>query len=112
MSKINMSDTTVACSSYLTIRFDQMEDGRVLFHPMPDYRILLPFRDKKTLVQLADEGEPLSVLGMFALTKSINKYIIECLDAARVAQSIALKGKDVAEKKFPDEVITDTTNFH
>ena len=107
-----MSDSTVTRSNYLTIRFDQLEDGRVVYHPMPDYHILLPMRDQKTLVQLADEGEPLSVLGMLALSRSIKKYIVECLDAARVAQAVALVGEDAEESDPLNEVITDTTNFH
>jgi hypothetical protein len=62
-----MSDEKVLCSNTLTIRFDQLEDNRVNWYVEPDDKVC--DTQSQSLIDLAECGAPLSVLGIRALWK-------------------------------------------
>jgi hypothetical protein len=62
-----MSNERVVCSNVLTIRFDQLEDNRVNWYVEPDDKVL--DTQSLSLIDLAECGAPLSVLGIRALWK-------------------------------------------
>ena len=62
-----MNDEKVLCSNVLTIRFDQLEDNRVIWYIEPDDDVCKT--EALSLIELAECGAPLSALGIRALWK-------------------------------------------
>jgi hypothetical protein len=76
-----MSNERVVCSNVLTIRFDQLEDNRVNWYVEPDDKVL--DTQSLSLIDLAECGAPLSVLGIRALWKlCVDGLVFNALEQA------------------------------
>ena len=62
-----MSNQKVVCANELTIRFEQMEDGKVNWVILPDEKVSQT--QGISLMDLAECGAPLSAMGIRALWK-------------------------------------------
>ena len=62
-----MSEDKVLCSHELAIRFDQLEDNQIQWRIIPDANVRETL--ELSLIDLAECGAPLSLMGIRALAK-------------------------------------------
>ncbi len=95
-----MSNDKVLCSHELTIRFDQIEDNQVQWRVIPDADVLETV--ERSLIDLAECGVPLSLMGIRALTKLCQDGLV--FNALEQAHSIKL---EVAKRQVAGPVHAD-----
>lgn len=81
-----MSNQEVQCVNELTIRFEQMENGSITWAVLPD-DIVWQTRDL-SLMDLAEENQPLSVMAVRALWKlCVDGMVFTSLELANATRA-------------------------
>lgn len=79
------SEEVVVCAHEITVRFEQMEDGRVRYTVVPDDTI---WRTRElSLVDMAEADAPLSAMGIRALWKlCVDGMMVSALNLASMVR--------------------------
>ena len=87
-----MSEDTVVRSHAMTIRFDEYEDGRIGWRLKTDE--VIERTDNLSLVELAECGAPLSIVGIRALSKvCLDGAIYNALETASAIRLAMARGR-------------------
>lgn len=95
-----MSEDKVLCSHQLTVRFDQLEGNRVTWRVGPDADVMETV--ELSLIDLAECGAPLSLMGIRALTKLCMDGLIH--NALEQANSIKA---EIAKRQVAGPIVTE-----